>query len=93
MSDTISATPTRSTQIHRDTVEPSGVRALLSGLSLVQALTLLGTGVLVLLGVLLGGRAYVAAVDPTNLVTHSSTIEAASATAELREPATRSRES
>lgn len=93
MFGTISSSLARNAQIRHDVAGSTGARALLSGLSLIQVLTLIGTGVLVLLGVLVGGRAFVAAVDPTNMVTHTAPIEVSAATADLREPASRGRES
>ncbi|WP_128773074.1 hypothetical protein [Actinomyces oricola] len=62
----------------------------LAGLSLLQVLTMVGTAILLLLGVMLGGRAFITGVDSTNLVTvPANTVSAP--LAEQREPSNRSR--
>lgn len=68
---------------------PAG-RAALAGLSLVQALALVGTTVAVLLGVLLGGRAYVSAVMGPEAAAPATPVVSV-ATADVRDPSTRSR--
>ena len=63
----------------------------LSGLSLLQVLALAGTLLLVLLGTLVGGRAYVASAAPATVV-EPATVVSATAVADQREAATRLRE-
>ncbi|VEG28312.1 hypothetical protein [Actinomyces howellii] len=95
MNSTTPSSLARSLEIREAVAERrySGIGLLRAGTSLLQVLAMAGSAVLVLLGVLMGGRAFVAAVDPSGLVTHTSTVVAASTTADLREPATRGRES
>ena len=68
------------------------IRSAVEGISVLQVLVLLGTTLLVLFGVLLGGRNYVSAVDTDKLVSHPTDVIAASDTVEPREPAASSRQ-
>ena len=67
-------------------------RAAVEGFSALQVLVLIGTTLLVLFGVLIGGRNYVSAVDTDKLVSQPANVVAASSAAEPREPTTRSRQ-
>ena len=60
------------------------IRTAVEGVSVLQ--------LLVLLGALLGGRAYVAAADSGGLVSQPAVTTATGTTVEPREPATRSRQ-
>ncbi|MCZ0859102.1 hypothetical protein [Actinomyces israelii] len=68
------------------------IRSAVEGISVLQVLVLLGTTLLVLFGVLLGGRNYVSAVDTDKLVSQPTDVIAASDTVEPREPAASSRQ-
>lgn len=68
------------------------IRSAVEGISVLQVLVLLGTTLLVLFGVLLGGRNYVSAVDTDKLVSQPTDVIAASDTVEPREPAANSRQ-
>ncbi|MDO4243074.1 MAG: hypothetical protein Q4C85_04825 [Actinomyces sp.] len=92
MNSTTPASLARSLEIRQAVAGSKGVGILRTGAGALQVLAMIGSAILILLGVLMGGRAFVAAVDPSGLVTHT-TVVTSSATADLREPATRSRES
>ena len=68
------------------------IRSAVEGISALQVLVLIGTTLLVLFGVLLGGRSYVSAVDTDKLVSQPANVIAASDAAEPREPAASSRQ-
>jgi len=68
------------------------IRTAVEGFSVLQLLVLIGTTLLVLLGALLGGRAYVAAADSGGLVSQPAVTTATGTAVEPREPATRSRQ-
>ena len=55
-----SSTPSTATSLRR--------HAILADLNVLQVVTLMGTGLLVALGVVLGGRSYITTVSPDGLV-------------------------
>ena len=61
------------------------IRTAVEGVSVLQLLVLIGTTLLVLLGALLGGRAYVAAADSGGLVSQPAVTTATGNAAEGRE--------
>ena len=68
------------------------IRSAVEGISALQVLVLIGTTLLVLFGVLLGGRNYVSAVDTNKLVSQPANVVVASNATEPREPAASSRQ-
>ena len=58
------------------------IRSAVEGISALQVLVLIGTTLLVLFGVLIGGRNYVSAVDTDKLVSQPANVAAASSAAE-----------
>lgn len=60
--------PTVSTESAPSTAASLRRHAILADLSLLQVATLVGTGLLVALGVVLGGRSYITTVSPEGLI-------------------------
>ena len=68
------------------------IRSAVEGISVLQILVLIGMTLLVMFGVLLGGRNYVSAVDTNKLVSQPPDGVDASNATEPREPAASSRQ-
>ena len=60
--------PTGSTSSATSTAASLRRHAILADLNLLQVATLMGTGLLVTLGVILGGRSYITTVTPDGLI-------------------------
>ena len=60
--------PTGSTSSAASTAASLRRHAILADLNLLQVATLMGTGLLVTLGVILGGRSYITTVTPDDLI-------------------------
>lgn len=72
--------PTGSTGSATSTTASLRRHAILADLNVLQVATLMGTGLLVTLGVILGGRSYITTVTPDGLIasqpsTHGTTVQ------------------
>ena len=72
--------PTGSTGSAPSTTASLRRHAILADLNVLQVATLMGTGLLVTLGVILGGRSYITTVTPDGLIasqpsTHGTTVQ------------------
>ena len=83
--------PTISTESASSTAASLRRHAILADLSLLQVATLVGTGLLVALGVVLGGRSYITTVSPDGLIssqpgTHDTSAEKQAASSDGSSP-------
>ena len=75
--------PTGPTRSATSTVASLRRHAILADLNVLQVATLMGTGLLVTLGVILGGRSYITTVTPDGLIASQPSVHGTS----VQEPA------